>query len=160
MLVNHIPKSFLIFVIIVLLWRGLRYCIRLLRRQYFSCWECFQHSCFDSKQYSKPGECQFLSALGHLGDKAYSRPQDSSPGLLWEPPIYPVLSRHSYQLGSVICRASSISDAFPNEFWLTGCVTQREEVLHAHVRWPINQTMLIFWLDTPFWLNYKCKTVF
>ncbi len=72
---------------------------------------------------------------------------------------FSVLSRRSYQLGSVICRAFSISNASPNEFRLTECVTQRDEVLHAHGKWPINRTMLIFWLVTLFWLNYKCKLV-
>lgn len=128
----------------------------LLRCQYQSCRMCFQCSCFDSKQcLSKPGECQFLSTLGHLEDKARSRLQVSSPGLLWEPPIYPVLSRRSYHLGSVICGAFSISNASLNEVWLVEC----ETVLHAHGRSPINRTMLIFWLVTPFWLNYKYELV-
>lgn len=109
-LVNHlylgIPKSFLIFFIIEELWRGwvteLWVAVNTSKATEFA----FQHLCycFDCKYYSsKPGECQFLSTLGQLEDKAHSRLQVSSPGLLWEPPIYPVLSRRSYQLSLVIC---------------------------------------------------------
>ncbi len=67
------------------------------------------------------------------------------------------LSRRSYQLGSVICRAFSISNASPNEFRLTECVTQRDEVLHAHGKWPINRTMLIFWLVTLFLIELQMQ---